>query len=326
MAQTSLAQTSLAQTTTGGFFIMSISFEGKVALITGGAQGLGRCHALELARRGAKIMLNDLGGSADGRADGSPSAAGTSAAAQAVVSEIVQMGGEAQANGASVTDDDGVAQMVEETKKAFGRIDILINNAGILRDKTFAKVTMEDFEAVVDVHMWGTVKVTKAVWPHMREQGFGRILVTTSSSGIYGNFGQTNYGTAKTAVVGLMNTLKLEGEKYNIHINALAPVAATRMTSEIMSEEIIDAMRPELVTPGVIFLVSEDAPNGIILSAAGGGFAVAKMMESRGVFLGKNPTPEEVAARWGEISDMSQATALANGGEQIGKFFQMTSG
>ena len=297
---------------------MSIRFDGKVALITGGAQGLGRCHALELARRGAKVMINDLGGSADGRAEGSP-------AAKKVVEEITQLGGEARANGASVTDDAGVAQMVEETHKAFGRIDILINNAGILRDKTFAKVTMEDFAAVVDVHLWGTVKVTKAVWPLMREQGYGRIVVTTSSSGIYGNFGQTNYGTAKTAVVGLMNTLKLEGEKYNIHINALAPVAATRMTSEIMSEEIIKTLRPELVTPGVIFLVSEEAPNGIILSAAGGGFAVAKMMESQGMYLGQEPTAEDVAARWSEISDMSKATALANGGEQTGKFFQMAS-
>ena len=194
---------------------MTINFDGKVAIVTGAGGGLGRCHALDLAKRGAKVVVNDLGGSVDG-------SGGSSEAADKVVEEIKAAGGEAISNGSSVTDDAGVANMVQQTMDAYGRIDALVNNAGVLRDKSFAKMEVGDFSFVVDVHLFGTMKPTKAVWPIMKEQGYGRILVTSSSSGLYGNFGQANYGAAKLGVVGLINTLKLEGQKHNIHVNALA--------------------------------------------------------------------------------------------------------
>src|ERR1700735_490086 len=206
---------------------MPISFKDKVAIITGGGGGLGRAHALELAKRGAKVVINDLGGSVDGTG-------GNSAAAEAVVKEIQAAGGEAIANGASITDDAGVAHLVKQTMDQWGRIDVLIANAGILRDKTFAKMEIADFELVLNVHLMGTVKPTKAVWEIMRAQNYGRIVVTTSSSGLYGNFGQSNYGAAKLGIIGFMNTIKLEGQRNNIHVNAIAPVAATRMTENLM--------------------------------------------------------------------------------------------
>jgi len=299
---------------------MSISFDGKVAIVTGAGGGLGRSHALELARRGAKVVVNDLGGSVDG-------SAGSSSSADAVVAEIKAAGGEAIANGSSVTDDAGVENMVKQTMDAFGRIDILINNAGILRDKSFMKMEFKDFHLVVDVHLFGTVKPTKAVFPIMKEQGYGRIMVTTSSSGLYGNFGQTNYGAAKLGVVGFINTLKLEGQKDNIRCNALAPVAYTRMTSNLMPPETESMLTPESVTPGVMHLVSEDAPNGAILCAGAGVFSVAKIMESDGVYLGRDGlTAEMVAENWDKISDMSQAKAFFMGGEQTGKFFEKATG
>ncbi len=299
---------------------MSISFDGKVAIVTGAGGGLGRSHALELARRGAKVVVNDLGGSVDG-------SAGSSSSADAVVAEIKAAGGEAIANGSSVTDDAGVENMVKQTMDAFGRIDILINNAGILRDKSFMKMEFKDFHLVVDVHLFGTVKPTKAVFPIMKEQGYGRIMVTTSSSGLYGNFGQTNYGAAKLGVVGFINTLKLEGQKDNIRCNALAPVAYTRMTSNLMPPETESMLTPESVTPGVIHLVSEDAPNGAILCAGAGVFSVAKIMESDGVYLGREGlTAEMVAENWDKISDMSEAKAFFMGGEQTGKFFEKATG
>ena len=299
---------------------MAIRFDGKVAIVTGAGGGLGRCHALDLAKRGAKVVVNDLGGSVDG-------SGGSSEAAQKVVAEIKSFGGEAIANGSSVTDDAGVALLVKQAMDAFGRVDILINNAGVLRDKSFAKVEWKDFQFVVDVHLFGATKVTKAVWDIMKAQQYGRIVMTTSSSGLYGNFGQTNYGAAKLGQIGLMNTLKIEGQKDNIKVNAVSPVAATRMTENLMPAQALEALKPEFVTPGVVFLCSEDAPTGCILSAGAGVFAVAQIVESHGKFLGHNNlSAEMVAEHWKEISDMSRAKAYFMGGEQTGKFFERMSG
>ena len=299
---------------------MSIRFDGKVAIVTGAGGGLGRSHALELARRGAKVVVNDLGGSRDG-------SGGSSDAANKVVEEIKALGGEAFANGSSVTDDAGVAHMVKQTMDAYGRIDILINNAGILRDKSFSKMEIADFQLVVDVHLMGTVKPTKAVWQIMRDQGYGRIMVTTSSTGLYGNFGQTNYGAAKLGVVGFINTLKLEGQKDNIRCNALAPVAYTRMTSDLMPPEAEQMLTPESVTAGVIHLVSEDAPTGMILCAGAGVFAAARMEEAEGIYLGREGlTAEKVAENWAKITDFSNAAPHFMGGEQTGKFFKLATG
>ena len=296
---------------------MSLDFTDKVVIVTGAGGGLGKSHALDFARRGAKVVVNDLGGSVDG-------SAGTSAAAEEVVAEILAAGGKAIANGSSVTDDDGVANMISQTMDAFGRIDVLVNNAGVLRDKSFAKMEIEDFTFVVDVHLFGTMKPTKAVWPIMKEQGYGRIMVTSSSSGLYGNFGQANYGAAKLGVVGFINTLKLEGQKDNIHINALAPVAWTRMTSNLMPPEMEEMLKPEQVTPAVVFMCSEEAPTGRIICAGAGAFASAQIIESRGMYLGADPTAEQVAENWEQISKMDdEAAALFQGGEQTGRFFEL---
>ena len=297
-----------------------IRFDGKVAIVTGAGGGLGRQHALELARRGAKVVVNDLGGSMDG-------SGGSSAAADAVVAEIKAFGGEAIANGSSVTDDAGVALMVKQTMDAWGRIDILIANAGILRDKSFAKMDMSDFELVVNVHLMGTVKPTKAVWEIMREQNYGRIVVTTSSSGMYGNFGQSNYGAAKLGIIGFMNTIKLEGQKNNIHINAISPVAATRMTENLMPPAILEKLKPEYVTPGVVYLASDEAPTGAILTAGAGAFAMTRLYETEGVYLGEGGlSVEEVRDNWAKISDPEGQQAYVNGGEQSGKFFRKMQG
>ncbi len=296
-----------------------IRFDGKVAIVTGAGGGLGRAHALELARRGAKVVVNDLGGSVDG-------SAGHSEASLKVVEEIKAAGGEAMANGASVTDDVGVARMVQETMDAWGRIDILIANAGILRDKSFAKMEFGDFSVVVDVHLFGTVKPAKAVWEIMRTQNYGRIVVTTSSSGLYGNFGQTNYGAAKLGLIGFMNTLKLEGQKNNIHVNAIAPVAATRMTENLMPAEILEQLKPEYVTPGVVFLCSEEAPTGAIMTAGAGAFALSRIVETEGVYLGHGASVEGVRDNWAKISDEAGQKAYFNGGEQTAKFFRKMQG
>lgn len=297
-----------------------IRFDGKVAIVTGAGGGLGRQHALELARRGAKVVVNDLGGSMDG-------SGGNSAAAEAVVAEIKAAGGEAIANGASVTDDAGVAHLVQQTMDAFGRIDILIANAGILRDKSFSKMELADFEAVMQVHVWGTFKPIKAVWEIMKTQNYGRIVVTTSSSGMYGNFGQANYGAAKMAVLGLMNTLKIEGQKNNIRVNAISPVAATRMTEGLMPPEVLEKLKPEYVTPGVVYLVSEDAPTGAILTAGAGAFALSRIFETEGVYLGEGGlSVEEVAANWEKINDTEGQKAYFAGGEQGQKFFRKMAG
>jgi NAD(P)-dependent dehydrogenase (short-subunit alcohol dehydrogenase family) len=297
-----------------------IRFDGKVAIVTGAGGGLGRQHALELARRGAKVVVNDLGGSVDG-------AGGSSAAAEAVVAEIKAAGGEAIANGSSVTDDAGVALMIKQAMDTWGRIDILIANAGILRDKSFSKMELADFELVVNVHLMGTVKPVKAVWEIMKEQNYGRIVVTTSSSGMYGNFGQSNYGAAKLGIIGFMNTIKLEGQKNNIHINAISPVAATRMTENLMPPAVLEKLKPEYVTPGVVYLASEEAPTGAILTAGAGAFALSRIYETEGVYLGEGGlSVEEIRDNWSKISDPEGQQAYVNGGEQSGKFFRKLQG
>ena len=296
---------------------MSLDFTDKVVIVTGAGGGLGKSHALEFARRGAKVVVNDLGGAMDG-------SGGSSDAAEAVVAQIKEAGGEAIANGSSVTDDAGVDNMIKQTMDAYGRIDVLVNNAGVLRDKSFAKMEIDDFTFVVDVHLFGTMKPTKAVWPIMKEQGYGRIMVTSSSSGLYGNFGQSNYGAAKLGVVGFMNTLKLEGQKDNIHINALAPVAWTRMTENLMPAEMEDMLTPERVTPAVIFMCSEGAPTGKIICAGAGAYTSAAIVETKGAYLGENPSAEDVAENWETISKIDDAAkALFQGGEQTGRMFEL---
>lgn len=275
---------------------MTIRFDGRVAIVTGAGNGLGRTYALELARRGAKVVVNDLGGARDGT--------GTSqSAAQDVADEIAALGGEAIANGGSVTDEAAVAAMVAEAMGKWGRVDILINNAGILRDKTFAKMSLDDFRLVVDVHLMGSVICTKAVWDQMREQNYGRVLMTTSATGLYGNFGQSNYGAAKAGLVGFMNSLGFEGARNNVHVNTIAPVAATRMTEDILPPEVLDRTGPETVVPAALYLVSENAPNRVILGAGAGGFERAYITMTRGIRVeGDGLTPENVASQFEAIS------------------------
>ncbi len=279
---------------------MTYSFEDKVAIVTGAGGGLGRCHALELAKRGCKVVVNDLGGTLDGTG-------GSSDAADGVVDEIKAAGGEAIANGGSVADRQGAKSMVQDAMDAWGRVDILINNAGILRDKSFAKMEMDDFQIVIDVHLMGAANVTREVFPIMREQNYGRVVMTTSPTGLYGNFGQTNYGAAKLGQVGLMHSLKIEGAKYNIHTNTIAPVAATRMTEDLIPEEVAKTLGPELVTPAVIYLCSEDAPNGVIIQAQGGQYSMACIVENQGVNLGLDATAEDIADNYEKISDLTDA-------------------
>jgi len=279
---------------------MSYSFTDRVAIVTGAGGGLGRCHSLELAKRGARVVVNDLGGAVDGTG-------GSSDAAMAVVEEIKAAGGEAIANGGSVSDRSGAQSMVDDAMSAWGRVDILINNAGILRDKSFAKMELDDFQIVLDVHLVGAVNVTKAVWPIMREQNYGRIVMTTSPTGLYGNFGQTNYGAAKLGQVGFMHSLKIEGAKNNIHTNTIAPVAATRMTEDLIPESAQAALGPELVTPAVVYLCTEDAPNGVILQAQGGQYSIACIVENVGVNLGTNASVEDIADNYEKICDLTGA-------------------
>ncbi len=279
---------------------MAIDFGGRVAIVTGAGGGLGKCHALELARRGARVVVNDLGGAVDGTG-------GNSEAALGVVEEIKAAGGEAIANGASVSDEKGVKGLVEQCMQAFGRVDILINNAGILRDKSFLKMTMVDFRAVVEVHLMGAAMCTHAVWPIMREQAYGRIVMTTSPTGLYGNFGQVNYGAAKLAQVGMMHSLKIEGAKYNVHTNTISPIAATRMTENLMEAAARSSVAPELVTPAVMYLCSEDAPNGVILQAQGGSFGTAAIVEHVNMNLGSDATAEDIADHIEEITDLAGA-------------------
>ncbi|OLT55718.1 3-oxoacyl-ACP reductase [Corynebacterium sp. CNJ-954] len=284
-------------------------FAGQVAVITGAGGGLGRAHALDLAKRGVKVVVNDLGN------------------ADAVVDEIAAAGGEAIANGADVSDVEAAAAMIDAAVQQWGRIDILINNAGILRDKSFAKMDLADFRKVVDVHLMGSVNCTKAAWPHMVEQGYGRILMTTSASGIYGNFGQSNYGAAKSGLVGLTNVLAIEGERKGIKVNALAPTAATQMTDGLIDEDAAAKLGPETVTPGAVFLVSKDAPNGVILGAGAGVFAVSRMLEAEPVALPADElSAEGVAAHWDEISDLSNTHSLGSAFDQTSLYVRTVTG
>ena len=275
---------------------MTIRFDGKVAIVTGAGGGLGRAHALALAARGARVVVNDLGVARDGSGS-------SQSPAQAVVAEIEAAGGQAMANGASVTDFEAVKAMVAEASARWGSVDILVNNAGVLRDKTFAKMEIEDFRFVVDVHLMGAVNCTKAVWDGMRERNHGRIVMTTSSSGLYGNFGQANYGAAKMALVGFMQTLAIEGAKNDIRVNCLAPTAHTRMTEDLGAALPLEALGPELVSPGLLYLVSQDAPTRCILAAGAGGFERAYVTLTQGVRIVGDDAADQVAARFEAISD-----------------------
>ena len=291
-----------------------IEFNDRVAIVTGAGGGLGRSHALELARRGVKVVVNDLGGSVSG-------VGGSATMAENVVEEIREFGGTAMANGANVTNPEEVQDMVSSVIEKWGHIDILVNNAGILRDKSFTKMDINDFRLVIEVHLMGSVICTKAVWDHMKERKYGRIVMTTSSSGNYGNFGQTNYGAAKTGVVGLMNTLCLEGAKYDIRVNALSPTAATRMTESLMPQEALDLLTVDSVTAGLIPLVCDGAPNRLIVCAGAGGYAATKVFETSGIHLAPNEqTAENVMINLDKIRDSINQEEYTSGGQQTMKF------
>jgi len=290
---------------------MTIRFDGRVAIVTGAGGGLGRQHALALAARGASVVVNDLGGTLDGSSGGAPTAA------NAVADEIRAAGGKAIANGASVTDFAAVQAMVAMAMTEWGRVDILVNNAGILRDKSFAKMEIDDFRAVMDVHLMGAVHCTKAVWETMRAQNYGRIVMTTSSSGLFGNFGQSNYGAAKMALVGLMQTLSIEGAKNDIRVNCLAPTAATRMTDKLLPESMLRLLEAGAVTPGLLALVAEGAPTRAILCAGAGSFERAHVTLTQGIFVGHDDeSPEQIAARFDEISSRDDETVPESGAAQ----------
>ena len=290
-----------------------IRFDDRVAIVTGAGVGLGRSHALGLAGRGAKVVINDLGVGQDGQGQ-------SSGAALAVVAEIEAMGGTAFAHGADVSNADQVGDMVAQTMERWGRIDILVNNAGILLDKTFAKMPMEDFRKVVNVHLLGSANCCHAVWPIMRQQKFGRIVLTSSASGLYGNFGQSNYGAAKAAMVGLMNVLHREGSNDDIRINTLAPSAATRMTENLLPPEALKLLAPETITPGLLYLVSDDGPSKTILSAGAGCFAQTRIYETQGTIITGDITPEAVAQNWNIITDPTDQEELQDAFSQTRKY------
>lgn len=280
-------------------------FDGKVVIVTGAGGGLGRCHALAFASHGAKIVVNDLGGGVHG--------GGASDMADAVVEEIRSAGGSAIANKASVTDRDGAKSMVEDAVREFGTVDIVVNNAGILRDKSFKNMSMDEFDLVIDVHLRGSAYVTKYAWPIMYEKNWGRVVFTSSTSGIYGNFGQANYGAAKMAMIGMMNVLAIEGASHNIRVNCLSPGAATRMTASVPGSTLDPdnppaAMDPALVSPAVLYMCSEDAPSGVTIHAAGGRFSRTQTFLNQGVSLGSEASFEALAANAETALDMSEAT------------------
>ena len=279
-----------------------IAFDDRVAIVTGAGGGLGRAHALGLAARGARVVVNDLSN------------------AQAVVAEIEAAGGQAMAHPADVSDEAQVSDMVSKAMGLWGRIDILVNNAGILRDKTFGKMALKDFRKVLDVHLMGSANCCHAVWPIMRAQKYGRIVLTSSGSGLYGNFGQSNYGTAKAAMIGLMNVLHLEGARDDIRVNTLAPTAATQMTKDLLPEAALGLLQPETITPGLLYLVSEDGPNRTILSAGAGSFAQTRVYETQGHRIEGEITPEAVAANWHAITQPNKQEELQDAFSQTRKY------
>ena len=290
---------------------MSMRFDGQVAIVTGAGNGLGRAHALALASRGARVVVNDLGGARDGTG-------ASSEAATAVVQQIIDAGGEALANGANVAKIDEVEAMVQQAVDTWGRVDVLINNAGILRDKSFAKMALSDFQLVLDVHLGGTVNCTKAVWDIMRTQSYGRIVMTTSSSGMYGNYGQSNYGAAKMAVLGLMNTLVQEGDKFDIRINALSPGAATRMTEDLLQEDVKALMNVEPVAQAMIALCHRDAPSHCILNAQAGSYSMTRLVEGEVLWLApEQQVAEEIVSHWGVIDNTDGLAHPKTGSEHV---------
>jgi NAD(P)-dependent dehydrogenase (short-subunit alcohol dehydrogenase family) len=298
---------------------MTIRFDGRVAIVTGAGNGLGRAHALGLASRGAKVVVNDFGVARDG-------SGGSLTAAETVVEEIRNAGGIAMADGADVSNFEQVKAMVDRAVAEWGSVDLLCANAGILRDKSFGKMEVADFAKVIDVHLTGTFYCCKAVWDGMRERNYGRIVVTTSSSGLYGNFGQANYGAAKSGMIGLMNVLAEEGRKTDIRVNMISPTAATRMTEGLISPQVLALMKPEAITPAVLFLLGENAPTRTIMGAGAGSFAVIKIVESEGICLPEADwTPDAVAAHFADISDMSKAKALESAFQQTQKYVEQAA-
>ena len=298
----------------------NIEFNNRVAIVTGAGGGLGRSHALALAARGVKVVVNDLGGSVDGTG-------GSETMAEKVVAEIIAAGGEAIANGANVTIESEVQAMVDEAIAKWGKVDILVNNAGILRDKSFSKMAIADWDLVVAVHLKGSAVCTKAVWNHMKENAYGRIVMTTSSSGMYGNFGQTNYGAAKAGLSGFMRTLCLEGAKYDIRVNVLSPTARSRMTENLMPEEILEKLTVESVSAGLVYLVCDDAPNRMIMCAGAGGYSETKVFETSGINLSEGAqTAENVAKFIDKIRDTDGMEEFTNGGQQGAKFLTRIQG
>ncbi len=295
-----------------------IDYDGRVAIVTGAGGGLGRSHALLLASRGAKVVVNDLGGSRDGSGGGSEMA-------DAVVQEIIDAGGEAVANYDGVHTWEGGQAIVQTALDSFGRVDVVINNAGILRDTSFAKLEEPQLDLVVKVHLYGAFHVARAAWNHLKEQGYGRIVNTTSGSGLYGNFGQSNYSAAKMGQVGLTRTLAIEGAKYGITANVIAPVAASRMTEDIMPPQLLEKLEPEYVSPLVAYLASESCTeSGKIYSVGGGYMARVAILEGEGATFEGVPTPEDVADQWSEVNTVGAGSAEFTSGvmEQTGKIVQ----